>query len=170
MAQVEPLLAYAVIGLGAAAYSPAKYGILPELADICNKIGIIDRGVMKPCALVADVMKQVRRQTVLHIGVRNDPDAAALRRVCDAHGVLLVVDEVMSGFRVARGGAAELYGITPDLATFGKVIGGGMPVGAFASTREIMKRLSPVGDVYQAGTLSGNPVAMSAGLASLDVL
>jgi glutamate-1-semialdehyde 2,1-aminomutase len=93
-----------------------------------------------------------------------------LRYLCDEAGALLIFDEVISGFRVAPGGAAEHYGLRPDIATFGKVIGGGMPVGAFASTREIMSRLSPAGDVYQAGTLSGNPVAMSAGLANLDVL
>jgi glutamate-1-semialdehyde 2,1-aminomutase len=93
-----------------------------------------------------------------------------LRYLCDEAGALLILDEVISGFRLGPGGAAERYGVRPDIATFGKVIGGGMPVGAFGSTREIMRRLSPEGDVYQAGTLSGNPVAMSAGLASLDVL
>jgi glutamate-1-semialdehyde 2,1-aminomutase len=94
----------------------------------------------------------------------------ALRRITREHGALLVFDEVISGFRLARGGAAELTGITPDLATFGKVIGGGMPVGAFGGARNIMARLAPDGDTYQAGTLSGNPVAMTAGLATLDLL
>ncbi|HUL45991.1 MAG TPA: glutamate-1-semialdehyde 2,1-aminomutase [Steroidobacteraceae bacterium] len=94
----------------------------------------------------------------------------ALRRTTRAHGALLIFDEVISGFRLARGGAAELLGIRPDLATFGKVIGGGMPVGAFGGERRIMARLAPDGDTYQAGTLSGNPVAMAAGLATLDVL
>ena len=94
----------------------------------------------------------------------------ALRRLTREHGVLLIFDEVISGFRLARGGAAELFGITPDLATFGKVIGGGMPVGAFGGARHIMARLAPDGDTYQAGTLSGNPVAMAAGLATLDLL
>jgi glutamate-1-semialdehyde 2,1-aminomutase len=93
-----------------------------------------------------------------------------LRELTRAHGALLIFDEVISGFRVARGGAAQLYGITPDLATFGKVIGGGMPVGAFGGARRIMARLAPDGDTYQAGTLSGNPVAMAAGLATLDLL
>jgi glutamate-1-semialdehyde 2,1-aminomutase len=93
-----------------------------------------------------------------------------LRELTRAHGALLLFDEVISGFRVARGGAAELYGITPDLATFGKIIGGGMPVGAFGGRREIMEHLAPLGGVYQAGTLSGNPVAMAAGLATLRVL
>ncbi|HEY6353510.1 MAG TPA: aminotransferase class III-fold pyridoxal phosphate-dependent enzyme, partial [Burkholderiaceae bacterium] len=86
------------------------------------------------------------------------------------HGALLIFDEVISGFRLARGGAAELFGIAPDLATFGKVIGGGMPVGAFGGARRIMARLAPDGDTYQAGTLSGNPVAMAAGLATLELL
>ena len=94
----------------------------------------------------------------------------ALRRITREHGALLVFDEVISGFRLARGGAAELTGISPDLATFGKVIGGGMPVGAFGGARKIMARLAPDGDTYQAGTLSGNPVAMTAGLATLDLL
>jgi glutamate-1-semialdehyde 2,1-aminomutase len=91
-----------------------------------------------------------------------------LRDLCDQHGVLLIFDEVMTGFRVALGGAQSLYGITPDLSTFGKVIGGGMPVGAFGGKREYMELVAPSGPVYQAGTLSGNPVAMAAGLATLD--
>ena len=91
-----------------------------------------------------------------------------LRDLCDQHGVLLIFDEVMTGFRVALGGAQALYGITPDLSTFGKVIGGGMPVGAFGGKRDLMELVAPSGPVYQAGTLSGNPVAMAAGLATLD--
>ena len=91
----------------------------------------------------------------------------ALREECSRHGALLVFDEVMTGFRVALGGAQALYGITPDLTTLGKIVGGGMPVGAFGGRREIMERLAPLGPVYQAGTLSGNPVAMAAGLATL---
>ncbi len=93
-----------------------------------------------------------------------------LRDVTSKNGSLLIFDEVISGFRVARGGAAELLGITPDLAAFGKVIGGGMPVGAFGGSVELMSVLAPLGPAYQAGTLSGNPVAMAAGLATLDVL
>jgi glutamate-1-semialdehyde 2,1-aminomutase len=94
----------------------------------------------------------------------------SLRALTRQHGALLIFDEVISGFRLARGGAAERLGIVPDLATFGKVIGGGMPVGAFAASRQIMARLAPDGDTYQAGTLSGNPVAMASGIATLDVL
>jgi glutamate-1-semialdehyde 2,1-aminomutase len=93
-----------------------------------------------------------------------------LRELTRQHGALLIFDEVISGFRLGRGGAAERLGIAPDLATFGKVIGGGMPVGAFGGARQIMARLAPDGDTYQAGTLSGNPVAMTAGLATLGVL
>ena len=93
-----------------------------------------------------------------------------LRALTAEHGALLILDEVISGFRLARGGAAELYGISPDLATYGKVLGGGLPVGAFGGRAEVMERLAPQGDVYQAGTLSGNPVAMAAGLATLAVL
>ncbi|HEY1284244.1 MAG TPA: glutamate-1-semialdehyde 2,1-aminomutase [Steroidobacteraceae bacterium] len=94
----------------------------------------------------------------------------ALRDITRKHGALLIFDEVISGFRVARGGMAALTSITPDLATFGKIIGGGMPVGGFGGSRQIMSRLAPEGDTYQAGTLSGNPVAMAAGIAALDVL
>ena len=93
-----------------------------------------------------------------------------LRSLCTAHGALLIFDEVMTGFRLAMGGAQELFEITADIVTYGKVIGGGMPVGAFAARREIMEYLAPVGPVYQAGTLSGNPVAMRAGLTTLEIL
>jgi glutamate-1-semialdehyde 2,1-aminomutase len=93
-----------------------------------------------------------------------------LREVCDRHGALLIFDEVMTGFRVALGGAQGLYGITPDLTALGKVIGGGMPVGAFGGRREVMERISPLGPVYQAGTLSGNPIAMAAGLKTLELI
>ena len=93
-----------------------------------------------------------------------------LRAECSAHGALLIFDEVMTGFRVARGGAQEVYGIRPDLTALGKVIGGGLPVGAFGGRAEIMDKLSPLGPVYQAGTLSGNPLAMAAGLAQLREL
>ncbi len=93
-----------------------------------------------------------------------------LRELCDQHGSLLILDEVMTGFRVALGGAQAHYGIQPDLTTLGKVIGGGMPVAALGGRREVMEYLAPVGPVYQAGTLSGNPVAMAAGLATLEIV
>jgi glutamate-1-semialdehyde 2,1-aminomutase len=93
-----------------------------------------------------------------------------IRERCTQHGVVLIFDEVMTGFRVALGGAQAHYGITPDLTTLGKVIGGGMPVGAFGGKREIMEKIAPLGPVYQAGTLSGNPIAMSAGLKTLELI
>jgi glutamate-1-semialdehyde 2,1-aminomutase len=92
-----------------------------------------------------------------------------LRGLCDVHGSVLIFDEVMTGFRVAAGGAQAHYGIRPDLTTLGKVIGGGLPVGAFGGRREIMEQIAPLGPVYQAGTLSGNPVALAAGLATLEL-
>jgi glutamate-1-semialdehyde 2,1-aminomutase len=95
---------------------------------------------------------------------------ATLREVCTEHGAVLIFDEVMTGFRVALGGAQQAYGITPDLTTLGKIIGGGLPVGAFGGRRDIMSSISPLGPVYQAGTLSGNPLAMAAGLATLEAI
>lgn len=93
-----------------------------------------------------------------------------LRKLCDKHNILLIFDEVMTGFRVAKGGAQELYGVSADIVCFGKIIGGGLPVGAFASTNKIMSYLSPNGPVYQAGTLSGNPLAMAAGFSMLNTI
>lgn len=94
----------------------------------------------------------------------------ACRELCTKHGVVLIFDEVMTGFRVAYGGAQERYGVTPDLSTLGKIIGGGMPVGAYGGRADIMDTISPVGPVYQAGTLSGNPLAMACGIATLTIL
>lgn len=94
----------------------------------------------------------------------------SLRQLCDRHGALLIFDEVITGFRLALGGAQEFFGVRADLMTFGKIIGGGMPVGAYAGRRELMEQVAPTGPVYQAGTLSGNPVAMAAGLAQLRIL
>jgi glutamate-1-semialdehyde 2,1-aminomutase len=93
-----------------------------------------------------------------------------LRAICDKEGIILIFDEVMTGFRVALGGAQELYGVTPDMTTLGKIIGGGLPVGAFGGKKDIMSLLSPSGGVYQAGTLSGNPLAMTAGIETLKLL
>ena len=93
-----------------------------------------------------------------------------LRKLCSEHKAILIFDEVMTGFRVARGGAQQLYKVTPDLTTLGKILGGGMPVGAFGGERKIMESIAPTGPVYQAGTLSGNPIAMAAGLTTLKLL
>jgi len=93
-----------------------------------------------------------------------------VRETCTKHGIVLIFDEVMTGFRVSLGGAQGYYGIVPDLTTLGKVIGGGMPVGAFGGKREIMEYIAPLGPVYQAGTLSGNPIAMTAGLKTLELI
>jgi glutamate-1-semialdehyde 2,1-aminomutase len=93
-----------------------------------------------------------------------------LRALCTTHGAILIFDEVMTGFRVALGGAQARYGVTPDLSTFGKIIGGGMPVGAYGGRAELMRQVAPSGPIYQAGTLSGNPVAMAAGLATLELI
>ena len=97
-----------------------------------------------------------------------DDFLAKLRSVCDEYGALLIFDEVMTGFRVALGGAQEIYDVKPDMTTLGKIIGGGMPVGAFGGRKEVMQMVAPAGPVYQAGTLSGNPIAMVAGLATLE--
>jgi len=94
----------------------------------------------------------------------------AVRELCTRHGALLIFDEVMTGFRLARGGAQELYAVTPDLTTLGKIIGGGLPVGAYGGRRDLMNQIAPAGPVYQAGTLSGNPLAMTAGLTTLKRL
>ncbi len=91
-----------------------------------------------------------------------------LRALCDEFGALLIIDEVMTGFRVALAGAQDYYGVEPDLTCLGKIIGGGMPVGAFGGRRDVMDALAPTGPVYQAGTLSGNPIAMAAGFACLN--
>ncbi|WP_276369635.1 glutamate-1-semialdehyde 2,1-aminomutase [Chryseolinea sp. H1M3-3] len=93
-----------------------------------------------------------------------------LRKLCDRHSIILIFDEVMTGFRLSLGGAQELYGVKPDMTTLGKIIGGGLPVGAYGGRKEIMESISPVGPIYQAGTLSGNPLAMAAGLAMLTYL
>jgi len=93
-----------------------------------------------------------------------------LRKLCDDHGIIYIFDEVMTGFRLAKGGAQEIFNVMPDLTTLGKIIGGGMPVGAYGGKKEIMDHVSPAGPVYQAGTLSGNPIAMSAGLTMLNFL
>ncbi len=131
--------------------------------DACNK-AFADLGEQVACVIVEPVAGNMNcvppRPGFLE----------GLRALCDTHGSLLILDEVMTGFRVALGGAQAHYGVKPDLTTLGKVIGGGMPVAALGGRREVMEHLAPVGPVYQAGTLSGNPVAMAAGLATLEIV
>jgi len=120
----------------------------------------------------AGVPAEVAANT-LTLAYNNKPTEAfmkALRDLCTKHGAVLIFDEVMTGFRVALGGAQSIYGITPDMTTLGKVIGGGLPVGAFGGRKDIMSGLAPLGKVYQAGTLSGNPVAVTAGLKTLSLI
>jgi len=130
----------------------APYNVVPELDD--TVAAVIVEPVAANMGLVAPVPGFLE----------------GLRAACDATGALLVFDEVITGFRLAAGGAAEYFGVTPDLWCFGKVIGGGLPVGAFGGRWDVMDHLAPVGGVYQAGTLSGNPLAMAAGRATLELL
>ena len=153
---------------------PTSPGVPKALADLTLTLPYNDLDAAK--ALFAQVGEQIA-------GLIIEPVAGnmncipprpgylqGLRELCTRYGALLIVDEVMTGFRVALGGAQALYGIAPDLTTFGKIIGGGMPVGAYGGRREIMEKIAPSGLVYQAGTLSGNPIAMAAGLAMLEVI
>ena len=130
----------------------APYNVVPEIDE--TVAAIIVEPVAANMGLVAP----------------NPSFLTELRKACDQTGALLIFDEVITGFRLAHGGAAEYFGVTPDIWCFGKVVGGGLPVGAFGARREIMENLAPLGGVYQAGTLSGNPLAMAAGRATLELL
>ncbi|MEO6687902.1 MAG: glutamate-1-semialdehyde 2,1-aminomutase [Dokdonella sp.] len=153
---------------------PTSPGVPKALADLTLTLPYNDLDAAKK--LFADVGDEIAALIIEPIAgnmnciLPRDGYLAALRELCTQHGVLLIFDEVMTGFRVALGGAQALYGITPDLTTFGKIIGGGMPVGAYGGRRDIMQMIAPAGPVYQAGTLSGNPVAMAAGLAMLELI
>ncbi len=162
-------------GSGALTFgTPTSPGVPKALADLTLTIPYNDLDAAKK--LFAEVGEEIAALIIepiagnMNLILPRDGYLAALRELCTRHGALLIFDEVMTGFRVALGGAQALYGITPDLTTFGKIIGGGMPVGAYGGRREIMQKISPAGPVYQAGTLSGNPVAMAAGLAMLDLV
>ncbi|HWL52889.1 MAG TPA: glutamate-1-semialdehyde 2,1-aminomutase [Chthoniobacteraceae bacterium] len=153
---------------------PDSAGVPRAFADLTLTLPFNDIEALKavfaryPKELAAVILEPIPGNAGLFL-----PDLGfleTLRRLCTEHGTVLIFDEVMTGFRVARGGAQERYGITPDLTALGKVIGGGLPVGAFGGRAEIMDLLSPEGPVYQAGTLSGNPLAMAAGLAQLREL
>ena len=162
-------------GSGLATFGqPSSAGVPEAFASLTRVLPLDDEDRLE--ALFAEEGEHIAAVIIEPIPANNGlliqrPEyLAALRRLTQDSGALLIFDEVISGFRVARGGAAQHYGITPDLVTFGKIIGGGMPVGAFGGSRDLMRHLAPVGFVYQAGTLSGNPVAMAAGLATLRLL
>ena len=147
---------------------PENFTNLTRVLKLDDDEGLVDLFHTEGARIAAVIIEPVPANNGLLI---QRPDfLTLLREQCSEHGALLIFDEVITGFRLGKGGAAEYYGITPDIATFGKVIGGGMPVGAFASTAKIMRHLAPLGGVYQAGTLSGNPVAMTAGLTTLKIL
>ncbi|HKE46572.1 MAG TPA: glutamate-1-semialdehyde 2,1-aminomutase [Rhodanobacteraceae bacterium] len=162
-------------GSGALTFgTPTSPGVPKALADLTLTLPYNDLDAAKK--LFAEVGAEIAALIIEPIAgnmnciLPREGYLAALRELCTSHGALLIFDEVMTGFRVALGGAQALYGITPDLTTFGKIIGGGMPGGAYGGRREIMQQVSPAGPVYQAGTLSGNPVAMAAGLAMLELI
>ncbi|WP_372627075.1 glutamate-1-semialdehyde 2,1-aminomutase [Arsukibacterium sp.] len=140
----------------------AKYTLTCEFNNLQQVADIFaERGDDIACIIVEPVAGNMNC-------IPPEPDfLQGLRRICDEYQTVLIFDEVMTGFRVALGGAQAVYQVTPDLTTLGKIIGGGMPVGAFGGRREIMQHIAPLGPVYQAGTLSGNPIAMAAGLAAL---
>jgi len=162
-------------GSGALTFGvPTSPGVPKALADLTLTLPYNDRDAARD--LFAEVGGEIAGVIIEPVAGNMNciPPRAGfllgLRDLCTQHGALLIFDEVMTGFRVARGGAQQLYGIAPDLSTFGKVIGGGMPVGAYGGRREIMQKVAPSGPIYQAGTLSGNPVAMAAGLAMLELI
>lgn len=151
---------------------PSSAGVPPELAQhtLVLQYNDIDE-VVRTFREIGDTIAAVIVEPIagnMNMVLPQPGFLQALREACTRHGSVLIFDEVMTGFRVAPGSAQGLYGITPDLSTFGKVIGGGMPLGAFGGRRDVMAFVAPTGPVYQAGTLSGNPVAVAAGLATLE--
>ena len=170
---VDSLLVKA--GSGALTHGqPDSAGVPAAFANLTIAVPFNDLGAVKeafasnPGQVAAIILEPVPANAGLYL-----PETGfleGLRALCDAEGALLIFDEVMTGFRVSPGGAQELYDVVPDLTALGKVIGGGLPVGAFGGRAEVMDRLSPDGPVYQAGTLSGNPIAMAAGLAQIKEL
>jgi glutamate-1-semialdehyde 2,1-aminomutase len=167
---VDSLLVKA--GSGAATFNePDSAGVPPELAKLTISVPYNSLDAVR-AAIDPEVAAIIVEPVAGNMGcVPPAPGfLQGLREICDANGSLLILDEVMTGFRVAYGGAQALYGIKPDITTLGKVIGGGMPIGAYGGRRELMQLISPLGPVYQAGTLSGNPVAVAAGKSTLSVL
>jgi glutamate-1-semialdehyde 2,1-aminomutase len=162
-------------GSGAATFgTPDSPGVTEAVARDTvtvpyNDLGAVERAfAAHPAAIAAVIVEPV----VGNMGVvlPRPGFLQGLRELCTQHASILIFDEVMTGFRVAPGGAQERYGVRPDLTTLGKIIGGGLPVGAYGGRRDLMERVSPAGPVYQAGTMSGNPLAMAAGLAALDAI
>ena len=153
---------------------PTSAGVPAAVAASTTTLAYNDRSGLEECfaAIGSDIACVIVEPVAGNMNCVPPADGflAALRELCTRHGAVLIFDEVMTGFRVAAGGAQALYGVRPDLTTLGKIIGGGMPVGAFGGRRDIMERIAPLGPVYQAGTLSGNPVAMAAGLATLEAI
>ena len=154
--------------------NPSSAGVPPELAQFTTVLDYNDTQQLADAfAQFGDEIAAVIVEPVagnMNLVPGSNQFLRTMRDLCTQHGAVLIFDEVMTGFRVHRGGAQALYGITPDITTLGKVIGGGMPVGAFGGRRDIMAHIAPLGGVYQAGTLSGNPVAVAAGLATLEAI
>ncbi len=153
---------------------PSSPGVPKELADLTITLPYNDTQVVRQ--VMHDIGEQIAAIIVEPVAgnmncILPEPGfLEALRESCDQAGSVLIFDEVMTGFRVALGGAQSVFGVTADLITYGKVIGGGMPLGAFGGKRELMQQIAPTGPIYQAGTLSGNPIAVAAGMANLDLI
>jgi glutamate-1-semialdehyde 2,1-aminomutase len=168
---VDGLLADAGSGLATQGI-PSSPGVLPSAAAATVIVPWNDLDAVEAALREHDVAALIAEPYPANMGLVPPEEGflARLRELTEEHGALLVFDEVISGFRVAPGGAQELSGVTPDLTVMGKILGGGLPAAAFGGPRELLERLAPVGDVYQAGTLSGNPLAVAAGLATLRLL
>lgn len=167
---VDSLLVKAGSGL-ATFNTPDSDGVPKELTNLTISVPYNDLDAVRQ-AMNDEVAAIIVEPVAGNMGCVPPKDGflQGLREICDKHGALLILDEVMTGFRVAYGGAQSLYNVKPDITTLGKVIGGGMPIGAYGGRKELMKLVSPLGPMYQAGTLSGNPVAVAAGKATLGVL
>ena len=167
---VDALLVKA--GSGGATFNvPDSAGVPKEVTELTISVPYNDVEAVKS-ALSDEVAAVIVEPVAGNMGCIPPRDGflQGLRQICDERGALLILDEVMTGFRVAYGGAQQRFGITPDITTLGKIIGGGMPIGAYGGKRKLMELVSPLGPMYQAGTLSGNPVAVAAGRATLSVL
>ncbi|MCU1349261.1 MAG: glutamate-1-semialdehyde 2,1-aminomutase [Acidobacteria bacterium] len=167
---VDSLLVKA--GSGGATFNvPDSAGVPPEVTGLTISVPYNDLEATAS-AMSDEVAAIIVEPVAGNMGCIPPKDGflQGLRDLCDKHGALLIFDEVMTGFRVSYGGAQQLYGIRPDITTLGKIIGGGMPIGAYGASRELMQNVSPLGPMYQAGTLSGNPIAVAAGKSTLSVL